>query len=353
VVSAPDASRPRQRMPAGVEGVAGLNMPLVIAEVGSVHDGSMGNALKLIDAVADCGAQAVKFQTHIPEAETLRNAPQPGYFDAEPRFEYFQRTGFDESQWRTLRGRAQEAGLYFVSSPFSCEAVDLLERVGVDAYKVPSGEVTNIPMLERIARTGRPCLLSSGMSSWEELDAAVEALHGLEQLFVLQCSSVYPCPPEMVGLNVVDEMRDRYSLETGLSDHTTGLSAPVAAAARGVRVIEKHFTFSRMMYGSDAAHSMEPEEFRTMVGLLHDTWKIIDNPVDKRSAEPYAQMKVVFEKSIVAARPIAAGKLIELEDMAFKKPGGGISPRRYRALVGRKARRDMGLDHVLTLEDLE
>src|SRR6185436_19673796 len=169
---------------------------LVIAEVGSVHDGSLGNALKLVDVAADAGADAVKFQTHIPDAETLPDALSPSYFTAEPRYAYFKRTGFDLSQWRQIDSRCRERGIEFMSSPFSEEAVDLLEEVGLARYKIPSGEITNLPLLEKIARLGKPVLLSSGMSSWAELDAAVDTVKRFgAPLTVLQCTSEYPCPP--------------------------------------------------------------------------------------------------------------------------------------------------------------
>ena len=170
----------------------------IIAEIGSVHDGSFGGACKLIEAAAACGADAVKFQTHIAEAESLPNAPSPAYFNAEPRLAYFKRTGFTPEQWRKLAECAKSVGIIFLSSPFSLEAVDLLETIDMPVYKIPSGEVTNIPLLERVAQTGKPVLLSSGMSDWKELDAAVRIFKDKVPLTVLQCSSAYPCPPERV-----------------------------------------------------------------------------------------------------------------------------------------------------------
>src|SRR5262249_48068314 len=149
---------------------------LIIAEVGSVHDGSFGNALKLIEVAANCGADLVKFQTHIASAETLPNAPMPHYFNGEPRYEYFERTGFSKHQWRELKTHCEAMAIEFLSSPFSVEAVELLESLGVARYKVPSGEVTNLPLLEEIAATGKPVLMSSGMSSWKELDQAVNTI---------------------------------------------------------------------------------------------------------------------------------------------------------------------------------
>ena len=328
-------------------------MMRIIAEIGSVHDGSLGNALRLIDAAAEAGADTVKFQTHIAEAESLADAPAPGYFSDEPRIAYFKRTGFTPEQWRKLAAHAAARGATFLSSPFSLEAVDLLEAVGVQAYKVPSGEVSNLPLLERIAATGKPVLLSSGMSNWAELDAAVSALRPGGPITILQCTSAYPCPPEQVGLNVIGEMRERYRLEVGFSDHTLGFAAALAAAAQGATVIEKHFTFSRLMYGSDAKNSMEPADFRVLCRSLHEVWAMMGHPVDKDDIAPYADMKRIFEKSVVTAAPVRAGATLTRELLAFKKPGDGIPARDYRRLVGRRAKRDLPADHKLSLKDLE
>jgi N-acetylneuraminate synthase len=325
----------------------------LIAEIGSVHDGSFGNAQKLIEAAAACGADAVKFQTHIAEAETLRDAPMPPYFRGEPRFEYFQRTGFSREQWRALKAHCTAYGVAFLSSPFSIEAVELLEEVGAERYKVPSGEVTNIPLLERIARAGKPALLSSGMSDWAELDAAVAVLKKGGPLTVLQCSSAYPCPPERVGLNVMVEMRRRYGTAVGLSDHTEGFAAALAAAALGASVIEKHFTFSRAMYGSDAANAMEPADFARLAHGLREVAAMLAHDVDKNDVGGYREMKTIFEKSIVTARAIPAGTALTRGDLAYKKPGDGIVASRYAEVLGRRLRRALPADHKLALGDLE
>jgi N-acetylneuraminate synthase len=328
-------------------------MMRIIAEIGSVHDGSFGNALRLIDAAAEAGADTVKFQTHIAEAESLPNAPAPGYFSDEPRIAYFRRTGFSADQWRKLAAHAGDRKVTFLSSPFSLEAVDLLEGVGVQAYKVPSGEVSNIPLLERIAATNKPVLLSSGMSNWRELDQAVAVLKPACALTVLQCSSAYPCPPEQVGLNVLGEMRERYQVPVGFSDHTLGFAAALAAAALGATAIEKHFTFSRQMYGSDAKNSMEPEDFRILCRGLHEIWSMAAHPVDKDDVSPYAEMKRIFEKSVVTAVPVRAGATLTREQLAFKKPGDGIPARDYRTLIGRRLKRDLPADHKVAPTDFE
>lgn len=325
----------------------------IIAEIGSVHDGSFGNALRLIDAAAAAGADTVKFQTHLAEAESLTDAPSPSYFRDESRIEYFTRTGFSPSQWKRLANRAEEQKVNFLSSPFSLEAVDLLEEVGVKAYKVPSGEVSNVPLLERLAATGKPVIVSSGVSNWAELDRAVDVLKADVQLSVMQCSSAYPCPAARVGLNVIAEMRERYGLPVGFSDHTLGFAAPFAAAALGAEMIEKHFTFSRLMYGSDAQHSMEPDDFKILCSGLREIWSMLAAPVNKADNSEYAAMKSIFEKSIVASRQIAEGTILERSMLAFKKPGNGIPARDYESLVGRRLRASVPPNHKFSPEDFQ
>lgn len=327
---------------------------MVIAEIGSVHDGSFGNAKKAVELAAHCGADAVKFQTHVAEAESRADAPRPSYFQDESRIEYFKRTGFSETQWRELRELADSLKLQLISSPFAIEAVDLLESIGVSAYKIASGEVTNTPLLEAIAKTGRPVYLSSGMSSWGELDAAVSVFSETGSLTVMQCSSVYPCPDERVGLNVLSELRERYpTADIGYSDHTLGLYAPVAATALGASAIEKHLTFSRMMYGSDAPHSLEPGEFQLMVEMIRGTGRIMANPVNKDNVESYAEMKTAFQKSVVAARDLSAGTTISEADLAYKKPDRGVSASQYRSVIGKRLTVSKTKDEYIEKEDIE
>lgn len=328
------------------------NRVLIIAEVGSVHDGSFGNALKLVEAAANCGVDAVKFQTHIPEAETLPDAPMPPYFKGEPRFDYFKRTGFSIDQWKEIKSYCDKNEVLFLSSPFSEEAVQLLEKVGMEQYKIPSGEVTNLPMLEVIAMTGKPILLSSGMSSWEELDRAVALiLKWHNKLTILQCTSVYPCPYEEVGLNAMLEMATRYKLPVGLSDHTLTNYASFAAVTMGARVIEKHFTFSRKMYGSDAAHSLEPSELVDLVAGIRAIEVLLSAKVDKADIQPLQEMKKIFEKSLVAAVDIPAGCILNRNSVSIKKPGTGISAARLEEFLGRKLSRDVKTGHIFFEED--
>src|SRR6266516_7826744 len=209
----------------------------VIAEAGMHHDGSLGNAIRMVEVAAEAGADAVKFQLHDAAAETTRDAPAPPYFQHETRWEYFERTAFTDEQWRTLKDACDGAGIEFLCSAFSVEALGRLEQLGVRRHKIPSGEVTNLELIRAAAATGKPVLLSSGMSSWAELDAAVEAAG--EQVTVLQCTSAYPTPPERVGLNLLAELRGRYGKPVGFSDHSLGSYAAFAAVALGATIVEK------------------------------------------------------------------------------------------------------------------
>ncbi|MBC8392843.1 MAG: N-acetylneuraminate synthase family protein [Deltaproteobacteria bacterium] len=329
----------------------------IIAEVGNTHEGSLELARCFIKAVADCGADAVKFQTHIFDAESLPDAPNPPYFRDESRKRYFERTAFEPEQYADLiRYTEQECGLEFISSAFSATAVELLEDVGVKRYKIPSGEVTNTPLLEKIARTGKPVLLSSGMSNWKELDRAVEVLkgNGCGDLTVLQCSSFYPCPPQKTGLNIIQELQNRYGIKTGFSDHTMGVWAAIAAVVLGANVIEKHFTLSQSMYGSDAKHSLEPDGFKRFVEAIREVSLAVGNSVDKDAiADELQDMKRIFEKSIVSGQDIPEGIQVNADMLCYKKPGDGLSPDRVGDVVGKTAKIDIAKNTQIRMEMLQ
>ena len=325
----------------------------IIAEIGSVHDGSFGNACNLIKEVSKAGADVVKFQMHIAEAESLPSAQSPPYFSTEPRLDYFKRINFTKEQWSDLYVLAKESKVEFMCSPFSIEAVNILEDIGVASYKLASGEVTNHPLLEKVASTDKPIYLSTGMANWDEIDAAVKILQKSKgTLCILQCSSIYPCPNERVGLNIIKELRDRYKVSVGFSDHTLGMAASIAAVAYGANTIEKHFTFSRSMYGSDAKNSMEPNEFADFCKELRAVFSMRNSIVDKNDVSPYVEMKKVFEKSIVTSRALKKGTVLTREILAFKKPGNGISAAKYNELIGKKVNRDLPKNYLLKEEDL-
>ena len=275
------------------------------------------------------------------------------YFNDETRFEYFKRTSFNLNQWKELKEVAKNNNVTFLSSPFSLEAVDLLEQIHLEIYKIPSGEVTNLPLLEKISNLQKPVLLSTGMSNWDELDKAVQIFKNKVDLTVMQCSSQYPCKNDQVGLNILDEISKRYKCKVGFSDHTIGFAAPIAAAALGAKVIEKHFTFSKKMYGSDAQHSMEPKEFEILAKSIKDVWEIQDNPVDKNNNSQYSDMKNIFEKSIVSSKSLKAGTIIEMHHVAFKKPGSGISAADYKNVIGKRILVDCEADKQIKKEWIE
>jgi N-acetylneuraminate synthase len=322
----------------------------VIAEAGMNHDGSLGNAIRMAEVAAECGADAVKFQLHDAAAESTRDAPSPPYFQHETRWEYFRRTAFTDAQWRTLKEACDTAAIEFLCSPFSLEALERLERLGVARYKLGSGEITNLALIRAAAATGKPVILSSGMSSWAELDAAVDAAGA--DVTVLQCTSAYPTPPEQVGLNLLAELRERYGRPVGLSDHTLGPYAAYAAVALGATVVEKHFTLSAEMYGPDAALALEPDELEDLVDGIREIEAMLASPVDKDDVAPFAEMKRVFEKSVVATADIPAGAVLTRDVLAAKKPGTGIPAARLDEVVGRTARVAIAADTVLTEDAL-
>lgn len=330
---------------------------MVIAEVAQAHDGSLGLAHAHIDAAADAGADAIKFQTHIAEAESTPAEPWRVRFSYEDasRFDYWKRMEFDESGWAGLAGHARERGLAFLSSPFSLEAFDLLDRVGVSAWKVASGETSNAAMVERCAKSGRPVILSTGMSGWGEIDAAVARVRGGAHapLAVLQCTSEYPTPPEHLGLNLIREIQDRYGCASGLSDHSGTIFGALAAVAVGARVVEVHLALSRSMFGPDVAVSVTPDELAELVRGVRFVEDSMAASVDKDAiAERLAPTRALFTKSVVATRDLRAGVVLAEPDLALKKPGGGIESFRLPDLIGKRLVRDVAADQLLRAEDL-
>jgi len=325
--------------------------------VAQAHDGSLGTAHAFIEAIANAGANAVKFQTHIASAESTPSEPWRVKFSRQDatRFDYWKRMEFSEEQWRGLREHAVERNLLFLSSPFSIEAVELLERVGVHAWKVASGEMSNRPLFERILGTPLPVILSSGMSSWAELDGAVKLVkHAGRDLTILQCTSVYPCPAEKLGLNLISELRTRYACKAGISDHSGKIFAGLAAAALGADVIEVHVTLSRDAFGPDVEASLTPAELRTLVEGSRFIRNAIENPVDKDNlAQELQPMRQLFTKSIVAAVDLPAGSTLEAKQLCLRKPGTGLPPSRLPEVVGRKLRRGVQAGTMVTEQDIE
>lgn len=335
----------------------GAGRSFLIAEVAQAHDGSLGLAHAFIDAAADCGADAIKFQTHIAAAESTLDEPFRVKFSLQDdtRYAYWRRMEFTPEQWRGLIDHAREKGLVFLSSAFSVDAVLLLDKLGMPAWKIASGELGSTSILEAMMKTGAPFILSTGMSGWAEIDELANAIRARgRELAVLQCTTCYPTPLEQVGLNVMTEMRQRYGVPVGLSDHTGRVEPAIAALARGADVIELHITLDRGMFGPDVPASLTLEEFRR-VADFRDAIAIMDNhPVDKDGmANELAPVRAMFRRSLAPARPLQKGTVLSAEMLIAKKPGTGIPESRLASLVGQRLARDVSPDRLLQANDIE
>ena len=330
---------------------------LIIAEVAQAHDGSLGTAHAFIDAVARTGADAVKFQTHLADAESTPGEPWRVKFSAQDvnRYSYWKRIEFTEEQWRGLKQHANERKLMFLSSPFSLAAVELLSRVGVAAWKIASGEVNNLPLVEQISASGLPIILSSGMNSLDELDESIKLVQSQRApLAVLQCTSAYPCPPEQIGLNVISELRQRYGCAAGLSDHSGTIFPGLAAATLGIEVLEVHVTLSRESFGPDVSSSVTSSELRQLVDGIRFIERMKSHPVNKDAmAKHLAPLRSLFTKSIVARIDLPAGTLLRPEHLTLKKPGTGLPPSRLSNLLDRRLKQAIARDTMIFEEQLE
>ncbi|KKC24370.1 N-acetylneuraminate synthase family protein [Sphingomonas sp. SRS2] len=319
--------------------IGGGHAPFVIAEVAQSHDGNINIAHSFIDAAADAGADAIKYQTHTAAEETTTAEPWRVKFsriDAS-RYDYWERMEFPEQAWRDLAAHAAERGLVFLSTAFSSQAVEMLDRLGMAAWKVASGEMTNLPLIEQMAATGKPVMLSSGMSPFEELDraAAVVRRHGAP-LAMFQCTTAYPCPPERWGLNVLQQLQERYDCPVGLSDHSATSHAGLAAIALGAALIEVHVTFHPAMFGPDVPASVTFEELRRLVDGGRQIRTALNSPIDKaQEAARLAPLRAIFTKSIVVKADLPAGHILSMDDITFRKPGDGIAVSDYREVIGR------------------
>lgn len=329
----------------------------LIAEIGQAHDGSLGIAHSYIDAVANTGVSAVKFQTHIAEAESSFEEPFRVNFSYEDktRFDYWKRMEFTPEQWAGLKSHCDEVGIEFLSSPFSIAAVDLLETLGVKRYKIGSGEMTNKLMLDKIARTGKPVILSSGMSSFSELDDTIHFLRNRSrEISLLQCTTSYPTKPEDWGLNVISELKRRYNIPIGFSDHSGDIYACIAATAVGAEILEFHVVFDQKMFGPDAKSSIEISQLPKLVSGIEQVEKAVSNKIDKSNNSRFEELKCIFEKSLSVNRDMQAGEIVGMDDLETKKPAGlGISSSKFQNVLGKKLVVDKVKNEFLTDKDLK
>ena len=330
---------------------------LIIGEVALTHDGSLGLAHAFVDAIADAGADAVKVQTHIAAAESTPSEPFRVKFSRQDktRYDYWKRMEFTEEGWRGLAGHARERGILFLSSPFSVQAIELLDRIGMPLWKIASGETSNAMLLDRMLDTGKPVLLSTGMSPIDEIDAAVARVRARKvDVGVFQCTTAYPCPPEKIGLNLIPFYRERYGCWVGLSDHSATIYPGLAGAALGMDMLEVHVALSREMFGPDVVASVTTQELRQLVDGIRFIERMRAHPLDKNaSAQETAPLRKLFTRSLVASANLPAGTVIAREHVAIKKPGTGLQPERLEEVIGRRLARPVTVDQVLAAEDIE
>jgi N,N'-diacetyllegionaminate synthase len=329
----------------------------VIAEVAQSHDGSLGAAHAFIDAAAKAGADAIKFQTHIAGAESTLDEPWRIKFSRQDatRFEYWRRMEFSEDEWVDLARHASEAGVVFLSSPFSEQAVRLLNRVGVPAWKVASGEIENPELLEAIWETKLPVFYSTGMASLKVIDRVVENTRQRGIPFALfQCTSEYPVAPERWGLQLIGELKHRYDCPVGLSDHSGSIFAGLAAVTLGATLLEVHVAFSRQMFGPDVPASVTPDELAQLVRGIRDIECALASPVDKnRQSERAATMRGIFGRSWALRADLPAGSVLSRTELVLKKPGSGIPLEDLPRLIGKRLKVDKSAVRLLRWDDLE
>ena len=322
----------------------------IIAEAGINHDGDIARAHELVNAAADAGADAIKFQTHLADAEMLDVSDTAVYLN-ESLFALIRRMELTFDQHVALKQAAERRGLIFLSTPFSREAVDLLEKVGVSAYKVGSGELTNLPLMDHIARTGKPMLISTGMSDLGEVETTVKFLKTRRApLAVFQCTTQYPAKPEMMHLGVMAEYTKRFDVPVGLSDHSQGNYMSFAAVALGALMIERHFTISRSWPGPDQPASLEPAELADLVRGVRQIEVALD--ADKQASQPERDLQQFFRESVVTVRPVTKGGALTRENTWVKRPGYGIPAAKLDEVIGRKLARDLKAGEVVKWEDL-
>lgn len=330
---------------------------IIIAEAGVNHNGSLERAREMVKAAARAGADYVKFQTAVPELVISSIAPKAEYQKEttgteESQLEMCKAIHLPLSDYKELKELCEEEGIGFMSTPFDLVSVDLLADLGQDWFKIPSGEITNLPYLRKVAATGTPVIMSTGMSMPEEIEAALKVLTGSglkkKDIILLHCNTEYPTPMADVNLLAMKEMARRFGVRTGYSDHTQGIEVPIAAAALGACVIEKHFTLDRNLPGPDHKASLEPQELAAMVRAVRNVEQALGTGEKKVSASE-AKNKPIARKSIVAARYIKAGEVFTEENLAVKRPGDGISPMLWDEVLGQVAKRDFPYDTLIEL----
>jgi len=333
------------------------NKVIIIAEAGVNHNGSLDRARKMVDAAAEMGVDYIKFQTGAPEKLISRYAVMADYQKKnvgtdQSQLDMVKEISLKYDDYPKLKEYCDQVGIKFMSTPFELDAIDVLAKLNMDYMKVPSGEITNYPYLVKIAQTGLPVIMSTGMSTMGDIEAALALFeeNGLsrDRVILLHCNTEYPTPYEDVNLKAMVTMRECFGVRVGYSDHTRGIEVPVAAVAMGATVIEKHFTLDRTLPGPDHVASLEPDEMKQMVDSIRHIEAALGSGIKQVSPSERKNMAIA-RKSIIAARDIACGEVFTADNLTTKRPGNGISPMRWNEVIGRKAVRDFGEDELIEL----
>lgn len=326
----------------------------IIAEAGVNHNGSFDLACRLVDAAKAAGADCIKFQTFRSQNLVSRNAGKADYQKDTTgdgsQADMLSKLELSYDAFSRLKQYCEEIGITFLSTPFDLESAAFLDELGAPFWKIPSGEVTNLPYLEALAKTGRPVVMSTGMCEMGEIEAALRVLreNGTTDIRLLHCNTEYPTPFADVNLRAMETMRRAFGVEVGYSDHTKGIEVPIAAVALGATIIEKHFTLDRNMEGPDHKASLEPDELAAMVSAIRNIEQALGNGV--KTASPSERKNIaVVRKSIVAKRAIKQGEVFSDENLTAKRPGTGISPMRWFEVIGQVAAKDYMRDEIIVL----
>lgn len=327
----------------------------IIAEAGDNHNGNFELALRLVDQAVEAGADCVKFQTFVTEQVISKFAEKAEYQkentgSEETQFEMVKRLELSFDQFREIQQYCKKKGILFLSTPFDLESIDFLQEIEIPFWKIPSGEITNLPYLEKIAATGKDIVLSTGMCTMEEIEEALRILRdrGAGKVTLLHCNTEYPTPYCDVNLRAMNTLKEHFGVEVGYSDHTRGIEVPIAAAACGAKVIEKHFTLDKNMEGPDHKASLEPEELKEMVQAIRNIEAAMGSE-EKFPTDSERKNKEIARKSIVAGKNIKKGEIFTEKNLAVKRPGSGISPMNWYDVIGTKAVRDFQEDEMILL----
>lgn len=332
-----------------------MNKVFIIAEAGVNHNGDLNMAKKLIDKASEAGADAIKFQSFKAKNLVTKNAEKAQYQKQttdkkENQFQMLDKLELSYENHEKLIRHCKEKNIMFLSSAFDLESIDLLDELNIEMFKIPSGEITNLPYLKKIASLNKKVILSTGMSTLGEIESALNILdeNGSSDITLLHCNTEYPTPMEDVNLKAMNTIKDAFKVGVGYSDHTLGIEMPIAAVALGARVIEKHFTLDKTMDGPDHKASLEPDELKLMVESIRNIEKALGDGI-KKPTNSELKNKSMARKSIVARKNIKKGEILSEDNLYVKRPGIGISPMRWNEILGQESKRDFKEDELIEI----